>query len=92
MPNTLNVSALCDHQLLASAKDLARRARRLNMRIIDHLRKTGSRELHLRHGYGSLFDCGQTCSSKRPGARLYSSDPSRWVPRVGQRKQAQTSV
>ena len=56
MPNPLTVSSLSDHQLLASAKDLARRERSLNMRIIEHLREIGSRGLHLRHGYGSLFD------------------------------------
>ena len=53
---TLNISRLSDHELLASAKDLAYRERSLNLRIIEHLREIGSRGLHLRNGYGSLFD------------------------------------
>ena len=56
MPITPSVSRLSDHQLLASAKELAHRERHLNLRIIEHLREIGSRGLHLRHGYGSLFD------------------------------------
>ena len=56
MPSTPSVSRLSDHQLLASAKELAHRERHLNLRIIEHLREIGSRGLHLRHGYGSLFD------------------------------------
>ena len=55
-PATTDVSRLDDLQLLASAKELARRERHLNLRIIEHLREIGSRGLHLRHGYGSLFD------------------------------------
>ena len=49
MPDTLNISRLGDHQLLASARELARRERHLNLRIIEHLREIGSRGLHLRH-------------------------------------------
>ena len=56
MPMTPDVSRLSDHQLLAGAKELARRERHLNLRIIEHLSEIGRRGLHLRHGYGSLFD------------------------------------
>ena len=56
MSNTLNICRLSDHQLPASAKELAHRERRLNLRIIEHRREIGSRGLHLRHSYGSLFD------------------------------------
>ena len=56
MPTTPNISRLSDDQLLASAIDLARRERSLNLQIIEHLREIGRRGLHLRHGYGSLFD------------------------------------
>ena len=56
MLNSPDVSRLSNRQLLASAKELARRERHLNLRIIEHLKEIGSRGLHLRHGYGSLFD------------------------------------
>ena len=56
MPTIPNISRLSDDQLLASAIDLARRERSLNLKIIEHLREIGRRGLHLRHGYGSLFD------------------------------------
>ena len=56
MSTTPNIVRLSDEQLLASAIDLARRERSLNLKIIEHLREIGRRGLHLRHGYGSLFD------------------------------------
>ena len=56
MLNSPDVSRLSNRQLLASAKELARRERHLNLRIIEHLKEIGSRGLHLRHGFGSLFD------------------------------------
>ena len=56
MPTTPNVSRLSDHQLLAGAKELARRERHLNLQIIEHLSEIDRRGLHLRRGYGSLFD------------------------------------
>ena len=55
MPTTLNLARLSDHQLLASARELARQERILNLQIIDHLTEIAARGLHLRHGYSSLF-------------------------------------
>ena len=55
MPATLNLARLSDHQLLASAQELARQERILNIQIIDHLTEIAARGLHLRHGYSSLF-------------------------------------
>ena len=55
MPTTLNLTRLSDHQLLASARELAQQERVLNLQIIDHLIEIGARGLHLRHGYSSLF-------------------------------------
>ena len=55
MPATLNLARLSDHQLLASAQELARQERILNIQIIDHLTEIAARGLHVRHGYSSLF-------------------------------------
>ena len=55
MPTTLNLTRLSDHQLLASARELARQERILNLQIIDHLTEIAARGLHVRHGYSSLF-------------------------------------
>ena len=55
MPTTLNLARLSDHQLLASAQELARQERILNIQIIDHLTEIAARGLHVRHGYSSLF-------------------------------------
>ena len=55
MPTTLNLTRLSDHQLLASARELASQERILNLQIIDHLTEIAARGLHLRHGYSSLF-------------------------------------
>ena len=55
MPTTLNLARLSDLQLLASARELARQERILNLQIIDHLTEIAARGLHLRHGYSTLF-------------------------------------
>ena len=55
MPATLNLARLSDHELLASAQELARQERILNIQIIDHLTEIAARGLHVRHGYSSLF-------------------------------------
>ena len=55
MPTSLNLTRLSDHQLLASARELARQERILNLQIIDHLTEIAARGLHLRYGYSSLF-------------------------------------
>ena len=69
MPTTPNVSRLSDHQLLAGAQELARRERHLNLRIIEHLSEIGRRGLHLRHGYGSLFDYSNIVNIRFTGIR-----------------------
>ena len=55
MPTTVNLTRLSDHQLLASARELACQERILNVQIIDHLTEIAERGLHLRHGFSSLF-------------------------------------
>ena len=55
MPTAINLTRLSDHQLLASARELARQERILNVQIIDHLTEIAARGLHLRHGFSSLF-------------------------------------
>ena len=56
MPRPLNICHLSDHQLLASARELARQERYLNIQIIDHLKEIEARGLHLRRGFSSLFE------------------------------------
>ena len=56
MLRPLNICHLSDHELLASARELARQERYLNIRIIDHLKEIEARGLHIRRGYSSLFE------------------------------------
>ena len=56
MTAKLSISQLSDHQLLASARQLARQERFLNTTIIDHLYEIAARKLYVRAGCSSLFD------------------------------------
>ena len=50
------VAALPDSLLLVQARQLASHEQALQILVLDHLREIAVRGLHLRRGYGSLFD------------------------------------
>ena len=53
---TSTISAVTDQQLLEQTQELARHEHDLQIAILDHLREIEARSLHLRRGFGSLFD------------------------------------
>ena len=62
MPTTLNLARLSDHQLLASARELARQERILNLQIIDHLTEIAAR------GLAEGVETGAAGEAGAPGA------------------------
>ena len=53
---TSTISAVSDQQLLDQTKELARHEHQLQITVLDHLQEIEDRSLHLRRGFGSLFD------------------------------------
>ena len=55
-PLTSTVSGLSDRRLLEQIKEMVDREQHLTLVIVDHLREIEARSLHLKRGFGSLFD------------------------------------